>query len=235
MPINIAGTTLDTLQIKYRNELNTIDSGLILYLDAGITSSYSGTGNVWYNFMGNGIDGNLINGPSYSSNNSGIIRFDGVDDYIDFGNTAASFSPNNITVSSFSQISAVVSKNNLLSLNGQINFFLPGNRLGNTYLLYWDSVSLWRNGNTLTWSNNTWYNFAWTINGTELKFYVNGVLDGTVSLAANITPSGNLRVGLANAGEYATGNISSVYVYNRTLTQTEIQQNFNSARKRFNI
>jgi hypothetical protein len=62
---------------------NIVTNGLVLNLDAANKDSYPGTGTTWTDLSGNGNNGTLINGPSFLSNvNSGIIKFDGVDDYI---------------------------------------------------------------------------------------------------------------------------------------------------------
>lgn len=169
---------------------------------------------------------------TYASDNT--FSYNGTSDYIECGNLSSSLG-SNITVSTFARVSSIVSKNTLLSLNGAYNFFLPGNRLTTTYQLYWDSASGWKNGNTTTWNVNQWYNLTWTISGTTLTFYVNGIADGTTSIAANVVPSGASRIGFANAGEYATGSIGAVQVYNRALSAAEVAQNFNAQRSLYGI
>jgi hypothetical protein len=169
---------------------------------------------------------------TYDSNNT--FSFNGTSNYLEV-NQLSSFLSNNITVCTFAKISSVVSKNNLLSLNGVYNFFLPGNRLTTTNQLYWDSTSSWKNGNKTDWITNQWYHLAWTISSTTLTFYVNGVADGTATLAGNITPSSISRIGLASAGEYATGSIGTVQVYNRALSAAEITQNYNALRGRYSV
>lgn len=58
------------------------DSSLVLYLDAGNTKSYSGTGSVWYDLTPNNINGTFSNGPTYSAYNNGSIVFDGNNDFV---------------------------------------------------------------------------------------------------------------------------------------------------------
>jgi hypothetical protein len=191
---------------------------------------------IWRDISANNNTGTLTNGAIFNSSNSGNIVFDGVDDYVDLGaNLSGNFSSNQITVCAFSKISSVVSKNTLISFNGQFNFFLPGNRLTTTYQLYWDSVSSWKNGNKSDWSTNTWYYLCWTISSTTLTFYVNGVPDGTATLSTSFAPTSSTRIGFANAGEYATGTIANTSVYNRALSAAEVLQNYNTMKNRFGL
>jgi hypothetical protein len=59
-----------------------ITTGLMLYLDAGNALSYPGSGTTWTDLSGNGRDGTLTNGPTYSATNGGSIVFDGSNDYV---------------------------------------------------------------------------------------------------------------------------------------------------------
>jgi hypothetical protein len=214
----------------------TVTSGLVLTLDAADKNSYLGSGTTWTDVSGNGNNATLTNGPTFSNTNSGNIVFDGVDDYVDCGNNLSSaFASQSVTINSFAKISSVVSKNTLISFNGTFNFFLPGNRLTTTYQLYWDSTSGWKNGNKSDWNVGQIYCFTWTISGTTLTFYVNGVSDGSTSIATNFVPLSQTRIGFANAGEYATGSIYNILCYNRALTATEVLQNYNATKSRFGL
>jgi hypothetical protein len=90
--------------------------------------------------------------------------------------------------------------------------------------------------------NNTWYNLAFTTsyNGTntEMKIYVNGNQRAVGSFVGiQVDVGGNFAIGDGyNAYWYPySGQVSNVKVYNRTLAETEIQQNFNALRGRFGI
>ena len=58
-----------------------VTDGLVLYVDARNTSSYSGSGNTWNDLSGQGNNG-TITGATY--NNSGWFNFDGSNDRINF-------------------------------------------------------------------------------------------------------------------------------------------------------
>ncbi|MEP6539622.1 MAG: DUF2012 domain-containing protein [Bryobacteraceae bacterium] len=76
---------------------------------------------------------------------------------------------------------------------------------------------------------NTWYHVAGVYNATSqtLDIYVNGVLNngvlsGTVQ-SSQINSNVNVNIGRRFGGDYFNGVIDDVRVYNRTLTQAEIQ------------
>ena len=78
---------------------------------------------------------------------------------------------------------------------------------------------------------NTWTHLALTYDGAALRLYVNGVVTGTTAASGSITVSdGPLRIG-GNAvwGEYFSGLIDEVRLYNRALSQTEIQTDMNAS------
>jgi hypothetical protein len=46
-----------------------VTNGLVLYLDAANTRSYSGSGTAWNDLTVNGNNGVLTNGPTFNSSN----------------------------------------------------------------------------------------------------------------------------------------------------------------------
>jgi hypothetical protein len=77
---------------------------------------------------------------------------------------------------------------------------------------------------------NTWSHLAVTFGSGVLRLYVNGSLATTTTVSGSIaTSTGPFRIG-GNAvwGEYFAGLVDEVRVYNRALTQAEIQVDLNS-------
>ena len=72
---------------------------------------------------------------------------------------------------------------------------------------------------------NTWTHLAATYNNSSLSLYVNGNLVRSVPTSGNLTTStGALRIGGNSVwGEFFQGIIDEVRVYNRALSQAEIQ------------
>ncbi len=78
---------------------------------------------------------------------------------------------------------------------------------------------------------NTWSHLAATYDGTNLRFYVNGVLVTTKATSGAMPNTANpLRIG-GNAiwGEYFSGLIDEVRVYNRALSASELDLDMKSA------
>jgi hypothetical protein len=77
---------------------------------------------------------------------------------------------------------------------------------------------------TSTLTLNTWTHLAGTYDGTALRLYVNGALVATFAQTGSMTATtGALRIGGDFSNEFFTGLIDEVRVYNRALSQTEIQ------------
>ena len=84
---------------------------------------------------------------------------------------------------------------------------------------------------TASISLNTWTHLAGTYDGAMLRLFVNGSQVGTRATTGSIGVSTNpLRIG-GNAiwGEYFSGRIDEVRIYNRALTQAEIQTDMNTS------
>jgi hypothetical protein len=72
---------------------------------------------------------------------------------------------------------------------------------------------------------NAWTHLAATYDGATLKLFVNGVQAGAVAVAGSLNASADpLRIGGNHIwGEYFSGRIDEVRVYNRALSAAEVQ------------
>ncbi|HWH92560.1 MAG TPA: LamG domain-containing protein [Baekduia sp.] len=77
----------------------------------------------------------------------------------------------------------------------------------------------------------TWSHVAATYNGSSLVLYVNGNVVATKAVTGSmVTSSGALRIGGTSVwGEWFSGKIDEVRVYNKTLTATQIQADMTKA------
>jgi hypothetical protein len=87
-------------------------------------------------------------------------------------------------------------------------------------------------------SLNAWQHSAVTGDSSGLKAYINTSLlaSNAVAYAPAAPAAGNLYIGCtAPAEETFNGRISMVQIYNRALTQLEIQKNYLASKSRYGI
>jgi len=219
--------------IRYPVSLTTpsttsiVTSGLTVYLDAANTSSYPGSGATWTDLSGSGNNMTLTNSPTFSTNNGGILQFNGSNQY---GSLSLNYSTTNHTIMAASRYSGAT-RGRVISSNG--NNWLFGHWSSGSEEYYAEG---WVYEGT---SNDTnWRIYAGLHNYTsdQISFYSNNV-----ALVTNSTAGSQGFNGLAigrwgfNNTEYSTCEVSFILVYNRLLTTDELTQNFNALRGRYGL
>jgi len=215
---------------------------LVLALDAGNAKSYPGSGTTWTDLSGQGNNGTLTNGPTFSSDNGGSVVFDGTNDYANFGS--------NILTSSTTEISCFfwiypVSDGIILSVLGQssinTNYHHSSIEIGSSGEL---RMSLWHgslnNKVTSSLSFNSWNNVGFTYSGTTLTGYLNGSSVGTTTFTWSKTSNfyfGIMAEDSTNMGTsaYGHGNVSNFVIYKKALTASEVLKNYNALKVRFGL
>ena len=215
-----------------------VRSGLILDLDAGMNSSFNNTGTTWNDLSGNGNNGTLTNGPTYDSSNGGSIIFDGVDDKATTNITSFG---NNTTWEAW-----VNRTTNANAYNMFMGRTLPYFGLRTSEIIFSNTIGGSQqtlNSTGFTPSNNTWYYLAFTTEydgaNTIPKIYINGVLNNSTTFTGaqgGSTVSFTIGEGRSTTAWYPfNGKVSNVKIYNRTLTATEVLQNYNALKHRFGL
>ncbi len=168
-------------------------NGLVLCLDAGNTKSYPGSGTTWTDLSGNGNNGTLNNGLTYSN---GVLTFDSTDD-----NTSFTFNLTYIPALSNFSIEIWVKLTSyptaLPSANAYGNKTRAGVLIGAAYYagtaIYWTGnetgtacnmfayirgTDAYRTTSSYSLSLNTWTHLTLVNNYSSslLQFYVNGSL-----------------------------------------------------------
>jgi hypothetical protein len=234
-----------------------VSDGLVLFVDAGNTKSYPGSGTVWADLSSTQITGSLTNGPTFNSANGGSIRFDGTNDYVNLG------SSNTLNFTDAFSVSFWTNSN--LSVNNYQYFvdrweYQSGNfrqwsfdntttaPVGwslNTISFRITSAGTDATATRITSSNasysNQWINVCGIWDKTNIHLYINGISASNPVTASTMvsTPDKNTFIGNTPSfavGHYPlSGSIAITSIYNRALSATEVLQNYNALKGRFNL
>jgi hypothetical protein len=225
-----------------------LETGTVATTYIPTTSTIASRVPAWNDLSRSGNNGTLINGPTYSSANGGSIVFDGVDDYINipqFVSTSQNmsfslwFNPVSLQAGVAVNTIFLQSENastNTIRLYRNTNF--SENRLA--WLVYYESISTSRVSilPQYTYPLNTWTNTVLTFNSTgEYRTYINGTLFNTTQAVDFIrwyTPQGFLRIGGLPSGPL-NGNVSSLGIWEKSLSAQEILQNYSATKTRFGL
>jgi hypothetical protein len=217
---------------------NIVTNGLVLYLDAANPTSYPYTGSTWFDLSGQANNGTLVNGTTYNSLNGGSIVFDGVDDYVGVNNVLGGIT--NYSAEFWFKLTT----NTINSEKWLGSQYPGGGGVGRLIFMVFTNNRLrnFINGTGIdgvtTLLTNTWYHAVFTRNSVgSATIFLNGVLDGSGTISTVPVLSHVFQIGGSTVlvSRWLNGNIPIVRLYNRTLSPTEIAQNFNSSRARFGI
>lgn len=209
-----------------------VTNGLVVNYDPAQKRSYPTTGTTVFDLSGNGNNGTLNGGVSFSS---GFFRFDG-----NTGNISTPYNQigtnNTSMVLWFKWFGDIQLK--LLSYIGDSSSggmgFLQLNN--NTVGVFYGGIttSAINNGTAVaSLSARDWTQLAITRNGTRTTLYQDGAYLGfTDNTPAQNSVSSNLSLG---GTSFANGDLGPFEFYNRQLSDTEILQNFNANKIRYNL
>ena len=222
-----------------------ITDGLVYALDAANSKSYSGSGTSATDLTGDSTSTTLINGVVYSSNDLGYFDFDGVDDRINIA-YASQPATSGVTITAWvypDEDASWGSRTRGAAWGGPGAMYLglwPNSSAGSSAVHAGVQTSSGRPTiQTGTIYTNQWSMLAMCYDGSNTKTYLNGELIGTVSQTGNISYNTNYNVGtynnLGDSNHNWPGRISYAAMYNRGLNATEIQQNYNAIKSRYNL
>jgi hypothetical protein len=241
---------------------NIITNGLLLALDAANNKSYPGSGTTWRDLSGNGNNGTLTNGPTFNSANGGSIVFDGTDDSTTFSGGTFNYAPGILGSISLEMwiyptgpFTSYFSEPPTTNLGGFLGQSYFNGSIGWGLGMYATSTNRYwafqvRNMGTivqptsenLAFNLNTWYHIVGSFNRNDFsRVYVNGNLIASLSSATlnglTITPNINdARIGAGGGPPFYSGcRIPIAMIYNRAISASEVAQNYNATKARFNL
>ena len=229
-----------------------VNDGLVLCLDAANPRSYPGSGGVWFDISGNGNDFWLINSPTFLNNRFSLDAANAnflSANTINLTDTKVLtfqflFRPKPFVEGSTTKVLFEFSNN----YNGSQGTFLHNYLLGPS-----GGIGIANHGpsyNYSEWDKSPYDGTNWkfgtviidrNINGRQSYFYTQSTEQSplTTPLAAfNNGNFGNHRMYIgsrANFTFFADFEIAYFSIYKKILNQSEITQNYNCFRGRFNL
>ena len=168
----------------------------------------------------------------------GLVRqnkpmvFDGVNDYVDMGNSA-SFNNQNVSMSYWVRQPAATAYAGIIGnshASGRNGYRSGINASGKVEVLIADASSYELMLGTTTMDDNLLRHVVVTVDASFLRIYVDGVAEGTpVARTKTITFTNNFRVGAwTNLVSYYSGHLGECVVWDEALTATEVTALYNS-------
>lgn len=225
-----------------------VTSDLVLYLDAGNPMSYSGSGSTWMDISGYNNNATLINSPTFDSLNQGSILFNGTTQRATIADNVLFKNNTNMSISFWTNFSSIAT--------GTYSIINKGKQEDkNIFWLWYQSAPgiqrlVWEVGSDLI--NNiqlfynwvpvigTWYNITCTFEPNLVKIYINASLVASASTTTSSIPANSADVfSIASyrgsLAYFFSGKLNLGLFYRKTLSITEIINNFNVTRNRYGV
>jgi hypothetical protein len=226
-----------------------VTAGLVLALDAANVRSYPGSGTSWFDLSGNGNTVTLFNSPSFSNN---VIVFDGINDHAKTASSLNLSSTNQLTVEVVFKVPTITT--NVMIFEHTVDW----NSNPGAFGAYTNS----QGGGASSPTTDNWIHTNSASNRIDFKFsnltnfihstfiYRSATLTQAYENANLITnvnaPSSPVGISsYANSffhigsrggtGAFGQMELSTIKIYNRALTATEVLQNYNAIKGRYGI
>jgi hypothetical protein len=193
-----------------------------------------------------GNHGTLQNGATYAAGRYGqAFSLDGVDDFMEIPNSPSLNPSSAITVEAwYRPVSFAGNGNNAIVSKGYIDHIAPhyeyhlgvngdqysseNSRPGSfSFSVSPDNSRVYVETAANLWVPGNWYHLVGTYDGTEIRLYVNGVLQASAPATGTMYDYGmSVRIGafnnISSSIDYTPGLIDEVAIHNRALAATEI-------------
>jgi hypothetical protein len=230
--------------MSYNTFTPIVTDGLVLYLDAANTKSYPGTGTSWLDLSKNGNTGTLVSNPTFNpSDGSGGIVFNGSNQYCQVANATSLNSTSGSINVWFKMISvtsgtiaaaAIIGKSDITSSFNGYNILIGDG--GGMFIQIKNSSQTTQSNLPITLSKNIWYLVTLTyVSGVSHALYINGTLYNSGSCVSFTMSTQPLRLvdTIDSVWGIMAGTIGQVSVYNKSLSASEVLQNYNATKFRY--
>jgi len=208
-------------------------SSLVLYLNAFVSSSYSGTGSSWYDLSGTYTSASIISGSTFFTGSTtqsiNAVVLNGTNQYIQAPSGFADFT-NGLTCICFCNFGNVGTWERIMDFgNGSSSDNIGFSRYSTTnslrFFIYNGSTNVLEVGSNNIIDNNAYAVYTVRLSGSIYDFYKNGVLDssGTTTVRPNnITRTSNF-IGRSNWPDAYWDNGFGIFaLWNKGLSNSEL-------------
>ena len=232
---------------------SVITNGLMVYYDTGHYSSYIGSGTALRDLSTLAVSNTatLVNSPSFGTQSGqGVLNYNAVNLAVrpfanvpNIGYTASlsivamvqrSGNQNTYSGLVFSRNPAIINSAVGLSTGG----FTPQANSNVSYSWY-DNSNTWNFESNLQLPNNTWCMIGLVVTANTFanlylnNNYVTNTSPRNVALLSNVAIGSDIN--FAGPARNFTGNIGPVLIYNRALTQDEMNVNYQALRTKYGV
>jgi|688.fasta_scaffold288928_2 hypothetical protein len=227
---------------------NIVRDGLVYYIDAANTRSYSGAG-LTVNGLVGGIGGTLVNGVGFGTTNAGYFIFDGTNDFLNIPSSTLQFGTSDFTIQFWFKVPTILNDGKTIFsdgwglTNGGFLFYTYKVGSDERFLYYSTSTNgVWDIADSkvilLAPSYNTWYNVAVLRIGNNFTLYLDGRSVNTFSSSLSLRDTGYpYTFGADSSASRACAiSLGNLLIYkNKGLSATEILQNYNATKMRYGL
>jgi hypothetical protein len=238
----IQGVTLKGINV-YDASFN--GNGALLYVDAGNTSSYPGSGTTWTGLSNNSSNATLVGSPPFTSaGTSSYFTFNGLGS--NYASTTASkfnvtYTGKTVIVSA--RMTAVLAgafrglfgTNDGASSRRNFNTYIYSPSTG-VYQIHYSAGGAGGFSNNLSITTNQWFIISVThTTGGLVSYYLNGQPVGTNTGITFTQYTSNAGEYVALCDNYWYGDIGVCAVYGQALSTDQIKQNYNALKGRYGL
>jgi len=223
--------------MSYYNGPKIVSDGLTLYLDAGNSKSYVGSGTNWADISGNNTNATLVNTPTFTSSLGGNFVLNGTNQYATVSNVYNFATSNRFTAIVWAKSTTSTWNDNGFIISRRDQFIIHPSS-GSTAVAYYVNTNLGWGSTSYAVPNITVFaQYVMTYDAGAVNAYHNGVRVAGVSAGVTLTSdTGVIEIGKDDGiSRYMNGSISNVQLYNRALSDIEVLQNYNATKGRFGL
>lgn len=227
-----------------------VTDGLVLCLDAGNKKSYSGSGTNWRD-LSRDIYGSasLVNGVSFDTDSNGSLIFDGVNDYWNINTTTPVLEHTFISIVKITNMNDDWIPIGEFSRSGGVGYFVHYYVQGNTNTFVGQRGGFganfatnagfedtWGSTNLQTVVQDRWYMFTGRVLNNIGDTFINDSKSKASRTLTQYTQFTPIRLSNSRLSQFFhNGKVSVVLLYNRGLSDLEIQRNYNALKGRFGL